>query len=704
MALVPGLRLVPGRVAPVTILKRIAVAGGTLTKFTHDSEETSTPMAASVFIPAGLEYCDEVPALYWLSGLTCTDENFCTKAGAFAHAAKAKMALVVPDTSPRGAGVEGEDDSYDLGSGAGFYIDATKAPWASSYRMYSYITKELPTLVESHFKISKKLRSIAGHSMGGHGALTIAFKDPEGWASVSAFAPICNPTESPWGQKAFAAYLDGGKAEGAAHDASLLLAGSGPFPSLGEVLVDQGMDDEFLGEGGAPNYLMPAALEAAAAEVGQPLMLRFRPGDHSYYTIQTFIGEHIDHHAAALAKRAKALEAAAAPKRAAAAPIMPHAQAEPVPITCKAAVALAPKQPLSIETITVDPPRAGEVRVKVIANALCHTDVYTWEGSDPEGLFPCILGHEAGAIVESVGEGVTSVRVGDHVVPCYTPQCNEPDCIFCRSPKTNLCPRIRGTQGQGLMPDGTTRFRREDGTPLYHFMGCSTFSEYTVLAAISCAKVSPRAPLEKMCLLGCGVSTGWGAVWNTCQVENGASVAVFGCGAVGLSVIQAAKLSGARRIIAVDINKNKFTAARAFGATDCVDPSAIDGPIQQHIVGMTTWGVDYTFDCTGNTEVMRSALECAHRGWGTSCVIGVAASGKEISTRPFQLVTGRRWVGTAFGGWKSRSDVPELVERYLGGELEVDAYITHTFKGVEGTNEAFHALEGGECLRAVVVY
>ena len=344
------------------------------------------------------------------------------------------------------------------------------------------------------------------------------------------------------------------------------------------------------------------------------------------------------------------------------------------------------------------------MRVRVVANALCHTDVYTWEGSDPEGLFPCILGHEAGAIVESVGEGVTSVKVGDHVVPCYTPQCASPECIFCRSPKTNLCPTIRGTQGQGVMPDGTSRFKRADGTPIYHFMGCSTMSEYTVLAAISLAKVDRGAPLEKMCLLGCGVSTGWGAVWNTCEVESGSSVAVFGCGAVGLSVIQAARMSGARRIIAIDLNADKFTAARAFGATDCVNPRDVDGPIQQHIVGMTQWGVDYSFDCTGNTEVMRAALEAAHRGWGTSCVIGVAAAGQEISTRPFQLVTGRKWVGTAFGGWKSRSDVPVLVDRYLAGELEVDAYITHTFSGVENTHRAFDALHGGDCLRAVVVY
>jgi len=366
-------------------------------------------------------------------------------------------------------------------------------------------------------------------------------------------------------------------------------------------------------------------------------------------------------------------------------------------------VAHAPKVPLKCEMIEVAPPKAGEVRVKVVANALCHTDVYTWEGSDPEGLFPCILGHEAGAIVESVGEGVTSLKPGDHVVPCYTPQCNEAECIFCRSPKTNLCPKIRGTQGQGVMPDGTSRFSL-NGEPIYHFMGCSTFSEYTVLAEISLAKVALEAPLQKMCLLGCGVSTGWGAVWNTVKVENGASVAVFGCGAVGLSVIQAARLSGAKRIIAIDLNPNKFTAARSFGATDCVNPAKVEGPIQQHIVGMTQWGADYTFDCTGNTEVMRAALECAHRGWGVSCVIGVAGSGKEISTRPFQLVTGRKWVGTAFGGWKSRSDVPQLVERYLAGELELDPYITHKFEGVEATNEAFHALEGGDCLRAVVVY
>jgi S-(hydroxymethyl)glutathione dehydrogenase/alcohol dehydrogenase len=341
-------------------------------------------------------------------------------------------------------------------------------------------------------------------------------------------------------------------------------------------------------------------------------------------------------------------------------------------------VARAAKTPLVEETITVDAPHAGEVRVKVVANALCHTDIYTLDGHDPEGLFPSILGHEAGCIVESIGEGVTSVAVGDHVIPAYTPQCNQGNCIFCMSPKTNLCPTIRGTQGRGVMPDGTTRFKDKDGkgmclgsfsarqnpcvpssslslcvahhfvlytqhvfVEIFHFMGCSTMSEYTVLAEISCAKIDPMADLKKMCLFGCGISTGLGAVWNTCKVEVNSTVAVFGLGAVGLAVIQGAKMAGARRIIAVDINPKKFKAATDLGATDTVDSSSLDVPVEKYIAGtLTPWGVDYTFDCTGNVKVMRAALECAHRGWGTSCIIGVAASGHEISTRPFQLVTG----------------------------------------------------------------
>lgn len=373
------------------------------------------------------------------------------------------------------------------------------------------------------------------------------------------------------------------------------------------------------------------------------------------------------------------------------------------PITCKAAVAWGVND-LRTETIVVAPPKAGEVRLKVHSNALCHTDIYTLEGSDPEGLFPCILGHEAGAVVESVGEGVKSVKVGDKVIPCYTPECGEPDCIFCMSKKTNLCPRIRGTQGQGVMPDGTTRFSTPDGTKIHHFMGCSTFSEYTVVAEISCAKIADEAPLDVACLLGCGVSTGLGAVWNTTDVEEGSSVAVFGLGAVGLSVIQGAQMRGASRIFAVDVNPVKFEMAKQLGATDCVNPKDYDKPIQQVLVGMTDWGVDYTFDATGNTAVMRSAIEASHRGWGMSCVIGVAASGHEISTRPFQLVTGRRWVGTAFGGFKSRTQVPPLVDDYLEGKLALDHYITDRFDGIEGTYEAIEALHNGKCLRAVVSY
>ena len=383
-------------------------------------------------------------------------------------------------------------------------------------------------------------------------------------------------------------------------------------------------------------------------------------------------------------------------------------------ITCRAAVCWEANKPLTTEEIEVAPPKAGEVRVKVVANALCHTDVYTWDGHDPEGLFPCILGHEAGCIVESIGEGVTTVAVGDHVIPCYTPECREAACIFCQSPKTNLCPKIRSTQGQGFMPDGTSRFTKvkADGTrvPIFHFMGCSTFAEYTVVAEISVAKITPEAPLDKMCLMGCGVATGWGAVWNTCRVQRGNTVAVFGLGAVGLAVVQAAKLVGAKKIFAVDINPEKKAAALQMGGediTEFVDSSeaALGGKtIQALLVEKTKWGVDFTFDCTGNVNVMRAALEAAHRGWGVSCVIGVAASGHEIATRPFQLITGRTWKGTAFGGWKSRTYVPQLVDRIQAGELPIDDFITHRLKGVDKYNEAKEFLESGSCLRCVVEY
>jgi len=371
-------------------------------------------------------------------------------------------------------------------------------------------------------------------------------------------------------------------------------------------------------------------------------------------------------------------------------------------ITCKAAVAWEPKKPLDVTDIEVAPPKAGEVRVKVIANALCHTDIYTLDGFDPEGLFPFVPGHEASAIVESVGEGVTTVAVGDVVIPCYTPECREHDCIFCQSPKTNLCPKIRSTQGQGMMPDGTSRMMK-DGKSLYHFMGCSTFAEYAVIAEISAAKINPGCDLNKMCLLGCGVSTGWGAVFNNTKVEPGTTVAVFGLGCLGLAVIQAAKYAGARYIVGVDINDGKFPLAVQMGATECVNSMKCEGgDVKAWLLGKEKWGYDYTFDCTGNVGVMRCALEVAHRGWGESCVIGVAAAGKEISTRPFQLVTGRNWKGTAFGGWKSRTEVPRLVQTVMRGELNIDPYITHTFKGLESVNASIEALHGGECLRAVV--
>jgi len=376
------------------------------------------------------------------------------------------------------------------------------------------------------------------------------------------------------------------------------------------------------------------------------------------------------------------------------------------PITCKAMVAHG-QNDLREEEVVVAPPKEGEVRMKVVCNALCHTDIYTLSGQDPEGLFPSILGHEAGAIVESVGPGVTSVKPGDHVVPGYTPQCKEPDCIFCMSPKTNLCPRIRGTQGKGVMPDGTSRFTlKKDGSPIYHFMGCSTFAEYTVLAEISVAKVNPKADLEKACLFGCGISTGLGAVWNTAKVEPFSSVAVFGLGAVGMSVIQAAKAVNASSIVGVDVNPSKFKMAAELGATMCLNPKDFDKPMQQVLIekSPTGFGFDHTFDCTGHTDVMRSCLEAAHRGWGQSVVIGVAAAGAELSTRPFQLVTGRKWTGTAFGGWKTRDAIPMLVEKQLQGELNVDHYITHRFSGVSGTLQAIDALHGGDCLRAVVSY
>ncbi|KAI1298415.1 Alcohol dehydrogenase class-3 [Halotydeus destructor] len=371
-------------------------------------------------------------------------------------------------------------------------------------------------------------------------------------------------------------------------------------------------------------------------------------------------------------------------------------------ITCQAAVTWGANEPFSLEEVQVAPPKDGEVRIKIIATGVCHTDAYTWSGQDPEGLFPVILGHEGAGIVESVGEGVTSVVPGDHVVPLYVPQCRE--CKFCLSSKTNLCSKIRATQGAGLMPDGTSRFTAKNGTvQLFHFMGCSTFCEYTVVPEISVCKVNPEAAFDKICLLGCGVSTGYGAALNTAKVEAGSNVAIFGLGAVGLAVAVGCKEAGAKRIIGVDINPAKFAVAGKFGVTEFVNPKDHEKPIQEVLAGMTDGGLDYTFECIGNVQTMRAALEACHKGWGTSIIIGVAGSGQEISTRPFQLVSGRVWKGTAFGGFKSRDSVPMLVEDYLSGKIPLDDFVTHKLS-IKEIGQSFDLMHQGKSLRAVLSF
>jgi S-(hydroxymethyl)glutathione dehydrogenase/alcohol dehydrogenase len=367
----------------------------------------------------------------------------------------------------------------------------------------------------------------------------------------------------------------------------------------------------------------------------------------------------------------------------------------------RAAVAFEAGKPLSIEEVDVQAPKHGEVLVRIVATGVCHTDAFTLSGADPEGEFPVILGHEGGGIVEEIGEGVTTLKVGDHVIPLYTPECGT--CEYCLSGKTNLCQRIRVTQGKGVMPDGTSRFSL-NGKPLLHYMGTSTFSNYTVLPEIAVANINKAAPLEKVCLLGCGITTGIGAVLNTAKVEPGASVAVFGLGGIGLSVVQGAVMAKAGRIVVVDTNPEKFEMARLLGATDCVNPKDYpDTPIQQVIVDLTDGGVDYSFECIGNVNVMRSALECCHKGWGESVIIGVAGAGQEISTRPFQLVTGRVWRGSAFGGVKGRSQLPGYVDRYMAGEIEIDKMISKVLP-LEKINEAFDLLHEGKVIRSVIHY
>ncbi|MEL6550948.1 MAG: S-(hydroxymethyl)glutathione dehydrogenase/class III alcohol dehydrogenase [Pseudomonadota bacterium] len=367
----------------------------------------------------------------------------------------------------------------------------------------------------------------------------------------------------------------------------------------------------------------------------------------------------------------------------------------------KAAVATAAGKPLEIMEVNLDGPKEGEVLVEIKATGICHTDEFTLSGADPEGMFPAILGHEGAGVVVDVGPGVTSLKKGDHVIPLYTPECRE--CDYCLNPKTNLCQAIRTTQGQGVMPDGTSRFSTLDGDPILHYMGCSTFSNHTVLPEIALAKVREDAPFDKICYIGCGVTTGIGAVMNTAKVEIGSRCVVFGLGGIGLNVIQGLRLAGADQIVGVDLNPSKVNMATAFGMTDFVNPTDVEGDLVAHLVELTGGGADYSFDATGNVKVMRDALECAHKGWGESIIIGVAPAGAEISTRPFQLVTGRVWRGTAFGGARGRTDVPKIVDWYMDGKIEIDPMITHTMP-LEEINTAFDLMHEGKSIRSVVTF
>ena len=366
----------------------------------------------------------------------------------------------------------------------------------------------------------------------------------------------------------------------------------------------------------------------------------------------------------------------------------------------RAAIAFEAGKPLAIETVSLDGPKEGEVLVEIKATGICHTDAYTLSGADPEGLFPAILGHEGAGVVVDTGPGVKTLKPGDHVIPLYTPECRE--CDYCLNPKTNLCQKVRATQGQGLMPDGTARFSYK-GKPVLHYMGCSTFANHTVLPEIALAKIRPDAPFDKVCYIGCGVTTGLGAVMFTAKVEPGARAVVFGLGGIGLNVIQGLKLVGARQIVGVDTNPGKESLARQFGMTDFVNPKEVKGDLVGHLVEVTGGGADYSFECIGNVEVMRQALECCHKGWGESIIIGVAGAGQEISTRPFQLVTGRVWRGTAFGGARGRTDVPRIVDLYMEGRINIDDLITHTMP-LEDINTAFDLMHEGKSIRSVVLY
>ncbi len=367
----------------------------------------------------------------------------------------------------------------------------------------------------------------------------------------------------------------------------------------------------------------------------------------------------------------------------------------------RAAVAVEAGKPLEIMEVNLDGPKAGEVMVEIKATGICHTDEFTLSGADPEGMFPSILGHEGAGVVVEVGEGVTGLKKGDHVIPLYTPECRQ--CEYCLNPKTNLCQAIRSTQGKGVMPDGTSRFSTLDGDPILHYMGCSTFANHTVLPEIALAKVREDAPFDKICYIGCGVTTGIGAVINTAKVEIGSRCVVFGLGGIGLNVIQGLRLAGCDQIVGVDLNPDRKAQAEKFGMTDFVNPKDVDGDVVAHLVELTGGGADYSFECIGNVTTMRHALECAHKGWGESVIIGEAPAGAEIATRPFQLVTGRVWRGTAFGGARGRTDVPKIVDWYMDGKIEIDPMITHTLK-LDDINKGFDLMHAGESIRSVVVY
>jgi len=367
----------------------------------------------------------------------------------------------------------------------------------------------------------------------------------------------------------------------------------------------------------------------------------------------------------------------------------------------RAALAVEAGKPLEITEVELDGPREGEILVEIMATGICHTDEFTRSGADPEGIFPAILGHEGAGVVREVGPGVRSLKPGDHVIPLYTPECRE--CDYCLHPKTNLCQAVSATQGQGLMPDGSSRFRSLDGDPIFHYMGTSTFSNFTVMPEIAAAKIRDDAPFDKVCYIGCGVTTGIGAVIYTAKVEQGARAVVFGLGGIGLNVIQGLRLAGADQIVGVDVNPAKREMAEMFGMTDFVNPNEVEGDLVPYLVNLTKGGADYSFDATGNVNVMRTALECAHKGWGMSVIIGVAPAGAEISTRPFQLVTGRTWKGTAFGGARGRTDVPRIVEWYMDGKIEIDPMITHTLS-LDEINTGFDLMHRGESIRSVVLY